>query len=293
MATPFHEDGGIDEPSLRKEIDFSIEHGAAAICGPGFGAEFYKLSDPERYRFAEVLVEQARRRVPVIISTGSGSVYNTIEFSRFAERLGADCLMVVPPQRVALPGAEVINFFTQLCEIVQIPVMLQDADFTGAGLPSNVFVDLANKHSNFLFAKLEVTLPGQKCAEIIRRSDGRLQVIYGLGGVAMLDGLAHGASAMMPGTAAIDVYVRIYELFRAGKKAEAKALFYRLLPYLTFALQHLEIAIWIEKRLLVKRGVIPDARMRRPTLFLDEEYEKQIEELTDEVSALSTECQKK
>jgi dihydrodipicolinate synthase/N-acetylneuraminate lyase len=98
---------------------------------------------------------------------------------------------------------------------------------------------------------------------------------------------------MMPGTAAIDVYVRIYELYRAGKKAQAKALFYRLLPYLTFALQHLEIAIWIEKRLLVKRGVIPNARMRRPTLFLDEEYEKQIEELTDEVSALSTECQKR
>ena len=292
MATPFHEDESIDEPSLRNEIDFSIEHGAAAICGPGFGAEFYKLSDPERYRFAEVLVEQAHRRVPVIISTGSGSVYNTIEFSKFAARLGADCLMVVPPQRVALPGSEVINFFSQLCEAVQIPIMLQDADFTGAGLPAQVFVDLAHKHSNFLFAKLEVTLPGQKCAEIIRRSEGRLQVIYGLGGVAMLDGLAHGASAMMPGTAAIDVYVRIYNLFREGKRAEAKALFYRLMPYLTFALQHLEIAIWIEKRLLAKRGIIPSARMRRPTMFLDEEYEKQMEVLTNEVQALSTECQR-
>jgi dihydrodipicolinate synthase/N-acetylneuraminate lyase len=293
MATPFHADESIDEPSLRKQIDFSIAHGAAAICGPGFGAEFYKLSDPERYRFAEILVEQARRRVPVIISTGSGSVHSTIEFSKFAERLGADCLMVVPPQRVALPSSEVIHFFSQLCDAVPVPIMLQDADFTGAGLPAQVFVDLAKKHSNFLFAKLEVTLPGQKCAEIIRRSEGRLQVIYGLGGVAMLDGLAHGASAMMPGTAAIDVYVRIYKLFQEGKKAEAKALFYGLLPYLTFALQHLEIAIWIEKRLLAKRAVIPNARMRRPTMCLDEEYEKQMEELTDEVYALSVECQKR
>src|SRR5262245_20602659 len=292
MATPFHADESIDEPSLRKQIDFSIAHGAAAICGPGFGAEFYKLSDPERYRFAEILVEQARRRVPVIISTGSGSVHSTIEFSKFAERLGADCLMVVPPQRVALPSSEVIDFFSRLCDAVPIPIMLQDADFTGAGLPAQVFVDLAKKHSNFLFAKLEATLPGQTCAEIIRRSDGRLQVIYGLGGVAMLDGLAHGASAMMPGTAAIDVYVCIYKLFQEGKRAEAKALFYRLLPYLTFALQHLEIAIWIEKRLLAKRAVIPNARMRRPTMFLDEEYEKQMEALTDEVYALSVECQK-
>ena len=90
MATPFHDDESIDEVSLGKEIDFSIDHGAAAICGPGFGAEFYKLSDPERYRFAEILVEKVRKRVPVIISTGSGSVRNTIEFSKFAQQIGAD-----------------------------------------------------------------------------------------------------------------------------------------------------------------------------------------------------------
>jgi len=292
MAAPFLDDESLDEVSLRRQIDFSIEHGAAAICGPGFGAEFYKLTDPERYRFAEILVDQARRRVPVIISTGSGSVRSTIEFSQFAERLKADCLMVVPPQRVALPGSEVVHFFSCLCEAVQIPVMLQDADFTGAGLPANVFVDLAQKHSNFLFAKLEVTLPGQKCAEIIRRTDGRVQIIYGLGGIAMLDGLAHGASAMMPGTAAIDVYVRIYDLYRNAKQDEARALFHRLLPYLTFAMQHLELAIGIEKRLLVRRGILPSARMRRPTLFYDEVYEVQMGELVAMAHALAEECQK-
>src|SRR5258706_8598556 len=191
MATPFHEDGSIDEVSLQREIDFSIEHGAAAICGPGFGAEFYKMSDPERYRFADILVDQARKRVPVIVSTGSGSVVNTIEFSQYAEKIGADCLMVVPPQRVALPGTEVIDFFSRLCEAVQIPVMLQDADFTGAGFPANIFVDLSARHPNFLFAKLEVTLPGQKCADIIQRTNKRVQIIYGLACIAMMDGLAH------------------------------------------------------------------------------------------------------
>ncbi len=290
MATPFCEDGSIDEASLRKEIDFAIEHGAAAVCGPGFGAEFYKMSDPERYRFADILVEQTRKRVPVIISTGSGSVFNTIEFSRYAEKIHADCLMVIPPQRVALPGTEVVAFFSQLCEAVQIPVMLQDADFTGAGLPSKVIVDISARHPNFLFAKLEVTLPGQKCADIVQHTNGRVQVIYGLGGIAMLDGLAHGASAMMPGTAVVDVYARIYQLYRDGKIDEAKDLFYRLIPYLTFAMQHLELAVGIEKRVLVRRGIFPSARMRRPTLFYDDAYETEINELVSRVVALSQEC---
>jgi 2-keto-3-deoxy-L-arabinonate dehydratase len=235
-------------------------------------------------------VDQTKKRVPVIISTGSGSVFNTIEFSRYAEKIHADCLMVVPPQRVALPGTEVVEFFSQLCEAVQIPVMLQDADFTGAGLPSKVFVDLSTRHPNFLFAKLEVTLPGQKCADIIQHTKGRVQVIYGLAGIAMMDGLAHGASAMMPGAAVVDVYDRIYLLYRDGKIDEAKDLFYRLLPYLTFANQHLELAVGIEKRVLVKRGIFPSARMRRPTLFYDDAYEAQINELVSRVVTLSEEC---
>ena len=190
----------------------------------------------------------------------------------------------------ALPGTEVVDFFSRLCDSVQLPVMLQDADFTGAGLPSNIFVDLSNRYENFLFAKLEVTLPGQKCADIVKRTNGRLQIIYGLAGIAMMDGLAHGASAMMPGTAVVDVYARIYRLYQDGRIEEAKDLFYRLLPYLTFAMQHLELAVGIEKRVLVRRGIFPSARMRRPTLFYDDAYEAQIEELVSRVVALSEEC---
>ena len=101
-----------------------------------------------------------------------------------------------------------------------------------------IFVDLAKQHPNFRFAKLEVLLPGTKSAEIIEQSKGQVQMIYGLGGIAMIDGLAHGASAVMPGSwLASDVYVRVYELYKQGQKEEAKALFYQLVPYLSFAMQ--------------------------------------------------------
>src|SRR5579864_3759837 len=94
MATTFREDESIDDNALRKQIDFAIEAGAAAVCGPGFGAEFYKISDAERYHFVEVLFEHTRRRLPTIAATSSGSTYSTIEFSRYAEKIGAYCLMV-------------------------------------------------------------------------------------------------------------------------------------------------------------------------------------------------------
>ena len=290
MVTPFFEDEGLDENSLRREIDFAIANGAAAIAGPGYASEFYKMSDGERYRFADMLVDQTKRRVPVIVATSCDSTYRTVEFSKFAERISADCLMVTPPRTTKLPVAEIEAYYSRLCDAVSIPVMLQDADFTGAGLPSEVFVNLAKRHENFLFTKLEITMPGQKCAEIIDRTNGRMQVIYGLGGIAMLDGLYRGASAFMPGAALLEIYVRTYQLYGAGQKREAQTLFARLIPYLAFALQHLELAVRMEKRVMTRRGIIPDARMRHPTLRFDAAGEEQIEQYVDEAAALAEEC---
>jgi 4-hydroxy-tetrahydrodipicolinate synthase len=250
------------------------------------------MSDGERYHFVDILIEQTRKRTPVIAATSCGSTYNTIEFSRYAEKAGADCLMVTAPRSAPLPAVQIVEFYSRLCDAVSIPVMLQDADFTGAGLPASVFVDLARKHANFRFAKLEVTLPGAKCAEIVEKSGGQVQVIYGLGGIAMLDGLAHGASAMMPGAACLEVYVRAHELYATGKKQAARDLFHRLLPYLAFAMQHLEVAIHIEKRVLVRRGVLPNARMRHPTLTLDQTYQHQMDDLITGVVELAEECRK-
>ncbi len=283
MLLPLLDDESIDEATFRKEVDFAIASGAAAVCAPGFATEFYKLTDPERYRVAELLVEQTAGRAPAIVSTGAGSVHATVEFSRYAESIGADCLMVTAPKWCALGLREMTTFYEAVCRSVKIPVMIQDADFTGGGLPARLFVELAERCPNFRFAKLEIVLPGAKATEIIQLSQGKLQVLYGLGGIALMDGLAHGAVGVMPGAALIEVYARIFQLYDEGRQREARALFYRLQPYLIFALQHLELAVYIEKLVLKKRGLFASDRMREPTLHLDRAYQNQMDDLIDDV----------
>lgn len=292
MLLPVNPDESIDEEAFRNQVDFAVESGASAVCAPAFATEFYKLSDPERYRIAKILVEQTAGRVPVFVSTGSGSVHSTVEFSRYAESIGADGLMVTAPRWCPLGAAELTEFYEAVCRSVSIPLMLQDADFTGAGLPARLFIELAERCPNFCFAKLETILPGTKCAEMIKGSGGKLQVLYGLGGIWIMDGLAHGASAMMPGSSLVDVDAEIFRRYDAGNIEGAREIYYRLQPYLVFCLQHLELGFQAEKRILVKRGVFPSARMRRPTLHVDEDYEKQMDELVDYAMNLSREVQK-
>jgi 2-keto-3-deoxy-L-arabinonate dehydratase len=270
MAAPYHEDESIDEDGLRKQVDFAIGKGAAAVCVPGFGTEFYKLSDPERYRVADVVLEHTAKRKPVIISTGSGSVFTTVQFSRYAESKGADCLMVLPPRITPLSLKELIRFYERVADSVGIPIMIQDADFTGSGIPPKVYADLSKRLPNLKFAKLENPLPGAKCAEVIRESEGRLQVVFGLWGIYMADGLPKGAGGIMAGPGIVEVYARIISLFDEGKTVESRNLLYRTMPYLSFCLQHLESGLALDKRMLKRRGILRNEILREPHLHLEE-----------------------
>jgi len=269
LAAPFREDESIDEQDLRQQVEFSISHGAAALCVPGFGTEFYKLSDPERYRVAEVVLEHTAKRKPVIISTGSGSVFTTVGFSQFAEAKGAECLMVLPPRITQLSLNELMTFYERVANSVSIPIMIQDADFAGSGIPPKVYADLSQRLPNLKFAKLENPLPGSKCAEIIRESEGRLQVVFGLWGIYMADGLPKGASGIMAGPGIVEVYTRIIRLFDQGKAEESRALLYRAMPYLSFCLQHLESGLALDKRMLKRRGILRNDYLREPHLHLE------------------------
>jgi dihydrodipicolinate synthase/N-acetylneuraminate lyase len=289
LSLPFNADETISEESFRTEVDFAIDCGATGVCAPGFGTEFYKLTDEERRAVIRMLVEQTARRVPVFAGTGCGSVRATIEMSRYAESVGADAVMIASPKWCALGPQEQTLFFKEICRGLNIPIMLQDADFTGSGLPPEIFGDLAESCPSFHLAKIETVLPGTKCAEIIRRSGGKLQVLYGVDGVGLLDGLGHGATGVMPGAGFIEPYVRIFQLYDAGRTNEARTLFYRILPCIVFAVQHLELAIQMDKRVLVKRGVFISGRVREPTLRLDQAYQNQMDELSDLVVALSLE----
>ena len=291
MMLPLNDDESIDEGTLRKQVDFVVAGGAAAVCAPGFATEFYKLTDEERRWVIRVVVEQTGGRVPMFAGTGCGSVRATIELSRYAESVGADGLMVAAPKWCPLGALEQIAFFEMVCRNVGIPVMLQDADFTGAGLSAALIVDLAERCPNLEFAKLENVLPGEKCSEIIRLSQGRVQVLYGMAGVALLDGLAHGATGVMPGPSFIEAYIRVFELYGGGRISEAKALFYRMQPYIAFSVQHLELVIRMDKRGLVRRGIFSSDRVREPTLCFDAEYQKQMDELIELMEGIRQEIQ--
>src|ERR1051325_11060205 len=66
LVTPFDSSSAVDEPALRKLVDFQIKNGVEALLPAGTTGESVTLRDDELSRLISIVVEQVRGRVPVI-----------------------------------------------------------------------------------------------------------------------------------------------------------------------------------------------------------------------------------
>ncbi len=98
LYTPFLPGGDIDEAGLRDNV-------ARTLALPGVGGlsvhsihqEFWTLTQAERKRVAEVVIEAVDGRVPVVVGVSDPSARNVVDLARHAQATGADAVMVWPP----------------------------------------------------------------------------------------------------------------------------------------------------------------------------------------------------
>jgi 4-hydroxy-tetrahydrodipicolinate synthase len=97
LATPMHDDGSVDYPTLRKLIDWHVAEGTDCIGVVGTTGESPTVNVEEHQEIIRVSVEQAKGRVPIMAGCGANSTTEAIELARFAKKVGADCQLQVVP----------------------------------------------------------------------------------------------------------------------------------------------------------------------------------------------------
>jgi 4-hydroxy-tetrahydrodipicolinate synthase len=177
IVTPFS-NGAVDEEKLRELVEFQIEDGTDAIVPCGTTGESSTLDYEEHDRVIQIVVEQVKKRVPVIAGTGSNSTREAIEMTEHAKQLGADgCLLVTPYYNKPTQEGLYLHY-KAVAEAVAIPQILYNVPGrTGVNLlPETVARLSAIKN---IVAIKEATGSLQQASEILALCGDQIDVLSG------------------------------------------------------------------------------------------------------------------
>ncbi|MFC5218194.1 4-hydroxy-tetrahydrodipicolinate synthase [Streptomyces coerulescens] len=231
LATPFAPDGEIDEKTLRRLVDRSIDGGVDGVVACGSTGEFAAMTGAERRHLVETVIDQTAGRVPVIAQTGALSTREAVELSRHAQAAGASVLMVVTPYYEPLTLDETLRYLRTVADAVDIPVMLYNLPgATGVNLSPDTVGELAREVENIRYIK-DTSADMAQAGQLIHRHGDVISTFIGWDSL-LLTAICEGAAGVMAGTANVmpAELVSIDRALRAGELARAQAEWARIHP---------------------------------------------------------------
>lgn len=123
IATPF-KGGEVDMVSFEKLLDFQLQSKIKAIVVLGTTGEASTLSGQEREALIRKTLNKVQGRIPVIVGAGSNDFNKAVSFSKQAEELGADGLLLVTPyyNKATQQGLEA--YYGGIAQQVDLPIIL-------------------------------------------------------------------------------------------------------------------------------------------------------------------------
>ena len=268
LAMPFDEQGRIDVDSLCKLVNFNIDAGVHGL-GIALGSEIFKLSEGERDLALREVVAQAAGQVPIVVNTGAAGTDLALHYSRRAQELGADALMIFPPSFMPASAAEVRAYYKAISAGVEIPIVIQD--FPDGPVPPPLVRQIVAESERVQYVKVEVHPTTERLSQGLEATGGRVGMFGGAGGNYLIEELRRGAIGTMPASSQPGAFVRLWDHFQAGSEDRAEEIFYgEILPLLRLTLLGSGVFFQLTKELLRRRGVINTAYVRAPFTPMDE-----------------------
>ena len=123
LITPFDGDN-LSEGNFIKLINYHLENGTNGVVPGGTTGESPTLSHNEHKKIIEIAVKECKGKIPVIAGTGSNSTDEAIELSKFAEKAGADSLLIVTPYYNKPTQEGLYQHYKKINDNVGIPIII-------------------------------------------------------------------------------------------------------------------------------------------------------------------------
>ncbi len=268
LPSIFHDDGTVDEGGFIRVVRYVLQAGAHGVAFPALASEFYALSDEERLRLTEIVVQEVGGAVPVVGTATAASPQAAVALARRVAGLGVDALMLMPPYVVRDGPDATLALYAAIADTVDVPLVAQNAPPPlGSGHGVAFVRQLLTRVPQVQYVKEENMPGGQRITQLLTDPPaGLVGVFGGAGGRYLMDELNRGAIGAMPACELTEVHVRIFERHRAGDVTGARELYDRSLPLLTF---QTVFRMNMTKEVLRHRGLIDSTHVRVGATPLD------------------------
>jgi dihydrodipicolinate synthase/N-acetylneuraminate lyase len=279
------DDGAVDVEGFRSVVEHVISSGVPALNLFGLASEYYKLTDDERDVLVSNLLVRTRfsSGVMAFVSVTDHATEVAVERARHYEEQGADGLVILPPFFLRPSSVAIASHIEAVLAAVAVPVVVQYAPSqTGVTLEPEMWARIHRKWPNLAMVKVEAAPPGRYISALRHATQGRLNALVGYAGLQLPDALRRGAAAVQPGCSFVEVYVELMRLWGARDYAGFTHLHRKLLPFISYWMQGVELIVQVEKHILLRRGIIAGDHCRRPHYTLDDEEYRLIDRFLDE-----------
>ncbi len=234
-VTPFTAEGDVDTGRLAALVEQLVADGAHGIVPLGSTGESAYLTEAEFDAVVDTTLGVVSGRVPVVIGASDLTTANTIRRARYAERAGADAVMVLPISYWKLSEREIAQHYATIGAGIGIPIMVYNNPATsGIDMRPELLVQMFTDIDNVTMVK-ESTGDLTRMQRIGELSSGRLP-FYNGSNPMVLDAFNAGAKGWC--TAAPNLRPQpcldLYAALRAGNQSRAEAIYQDLRPLLEF-----------------------------------------------------------
>ena len=265
VTTKFHADESIDAEGTARHIDFQIRNGIHGLVTCGSLGEASTLTLEEKLKVAQIALEAADGRVPVLANVSETSTREALRYIDGGNKLGVAGYMVMPSVIYVADAREAMANVRAMAAAAQRPLMVYNN-------PVAYRVDLKPEHMleladcEWIAAIKESTGDIRRITDLRNTVGNRYQLFLGVDDLAY-EGLALGCDGLLAGVGCAfpRETVALYDLMKAGNFAEALLLYQWMTPML-----HLDVSNKLVQNLKlidVLVGVGTE-HMRRPRLPL-------------------------
>jgi 4-hydroxy-tetrahydrodipicolinate synthase len=135
LITPFKNDK-LDEENYISLIHHHLNNGTHGIVPGGTTGESPTLSHEEHQKIINLSVSECKNKIPILAGTGSNSTSEAVELSKFADKAGADGLLIVTPYYNKPTQEGLYQHYKKINDNVGIPIIIYN-------IPSRSVIDMS------------------------------------------------------------------------------------------------------------------------------------------------------